>query len=63
MTGLTLPGMMEDPGWTAGSRSSPRPARGPEPIQRMSLAIFISAVAYVRSAPEAKASASTAAWA
>src|SRR4051794_29577278 len=41
MTGLTLPGMMEEPGWTGGSSISPRPARGPEPIQRMSLAILV----------------------
>ncbi len=39
-TGLTLPGMIDEPGWRSGRRSSRRPARGPEPIQRMSLAIL-----------------------
>ena len=33
MTGLTLPGMIEEPGWTAGRRSSPRPPNGPEAAQ------------------------------
>ena len=36
MTGLTLPGMMLDPGWVSGSASSARPARGPIPINRTS---------------------------
>ncbi len=40
--GLTLPGMIEEPGSFAGRLSSPRPQRGPEPAQRMSLAIFMS---------------------
>jgi len=31
MTGLTLPGMIEEPGWVEGSFNSPRPRRGPEP--------------------------------
>ena len=48
--GLTLPGMIELPGSLAGSRSSPNPARGPLPISRMSLAIFVSATASMRSA-------------
>src|SRR3989304_2909077 len=48
MTGLTLPGMMELPGWTSGSASSPRPARGPDPSQLMSLAIFCRLTATVR---------------
>ncbi len=51
ITGLTLPGMMLEPGWTAGSFSSPMPQRGPEPSQRISLAIFVSATAMPRSAP------------
>ena len=34
MTGLTLPGMIDEPFWSSGRRISPRPARGPEPIQR-----------------------------
>src|SRR2546427_6088498 len=37
MTGLTLPGMMEDPGCVSGRRISPRPQRGPDPNHRMSL--------------------------
>ena len=41
--GLTLPGMIEEPGSFAGSFSSLSPPRGPEASQRMSLAIFISA--------------------
>ena len=49
--GLTLPGMMEQPGSLSGSLSSPMPQRGPEASQRMSLAIFISATARPRSAP------------
>src|SRR5258708_29484330 len=63
MTGFTLPGMIEDPGCTVGSWSSPRPARGPDPIQRMSFAIFISPVAYVRRVLDVNTSASSAACA
>src|SRR3546814_10081344 len=47
ITGLTLPGMIELPGCNAGSAISPRPAKGPEFIQRKSLLIFISAQAKV----------------
>ena len=43
--GLTLPGMIDEPGSLAGSMSSCIPERGPEASQRMSLAIFISATA------------------
>ncbi len=46
--GLTLPGMIEEPGSFSGMRISPRPERGPEASQRTSLAIFISAAASVR---------------
>ena len=46
-----MPGMIEEPGSFSGSTSSPRPHRGPEPSQRMSLAIFISDAARVASAP------------
>ena len=49
--GLTLPGMIDEPGSFSGRCSSPRPQRGPEPSQRMSLAIFISEQARVRRAP------------
>src|SRR6266478_439258 len=52
--GFTLPGMMEDPGSFSGSVSSPKPQRGPDASQRMSLAIFMSDAARVLSAPEAK---------
>ena len=40
MTGLTLPGMIEEPAWRAGRRISPRPASGPRDSSRRSLAIF-----------------------
>src|SRR5581483_1624312 len=59
--GLTLPGMMEEPGSFSGILSSPRPARGPEASQRTSLAIFMSEAARVFSAPWAKTRASCAA--
>ena len=59
--GLTLPGMIEEPGSLAGSSSSPMPQRGPEPSRRMSLAIFISEQATVLRAPEASTMASWAA--
>jgi len=38
--GLTLPGMIDDPGSFSGNSSSPRPVRGPDPSQRRSLAIL-----------------------
>ena len=56
--GLTLPGMIELPGSFSGRISSPSPARGPEPSQRMSLAIFASGTASPRSPAEAAATAS-----
>lgn len=37
--GLTLPGMIEEPGSFSGKESSPRPHRGPEAKNLMSLAI------------------------
>ena len=49
--GLTLPGMIEEPGSFSGSDSSPRPERGPEPRKRMSLAILNSEAATVLMAP------------
>ncbi len=49
--GLTLPGMIEEPGSFSGSRSSPSPLRGPEPSHRKSSAILVSDTASVRSAP------------
>src|ERR1700682_5550995 len=49
--GLTLPGMIDDPGSLAGNTSSASPDRGPDASQRISLAIFISAIARARRAP------------
>ena len=63
MTGLTLPGMMLDPGCVSGRRSSPSPAMGPVPMRRMSEPIFHRLVPIVRSAPCAATSASSVAWA
>ena len=63
MTGLTFPGMIELPGCRSGSCSSPRPVSGPEPIQRMSLAILVSDTAIVFSAPDASTKPSRAACA
>ncbi len=58
ITGFTFPGMMEEPGCTAGRVISASPEVGPLASQRMSLAIFSSATASVLSAPEAKTYAS-----
>ena len=58
--GLTLPGMIDEPGSFSGSDSSPRPERGPLPSQRRSLAILVRLAASVASAPLAK---TTASWA
>src|SRR3954452_16475250 len=52
ITGFTLPGMMLEPGWRSGSAISPRPARGPDPIQRRSLQIFVTLTAIVFSCPD-----------
>ena len=43
--------------------SSPRPAFGPDPIQRRSLFIFVRLTASTRSAPEASTRPSLAPWA
>ena len=40
ITGLTLPGMIDEPGCRSGSRISPARRAGREPIQRRSLAIL-----------------------
>ncbi len=58
--GLTLPGMIDDPGSFSGIWISPMPQRGPLASQRTSLAIFISAPASVRSEAETLTSASCA---
>ena len=50
ITGLTLPGMIELPFCSSGRKISPSPARGPEPIQRRSLAILVSETASTFSA-------------
>ncbi|CKQ15644.1 Uncharacterised protein [Mycobacterium tuberculosis] len=60
-TGFTFPGMIELPGCRSGSWISARPVNGPDPIQRMSLAILVSDTAIVRSAPDASTSPSRAA--
>ena len=55
--------MIELPFWSSGRKISARPARGPEPMKRRSLAIFVSETATVFSAPDASTSASRAACA
>src|SRR3954471_5259292 len=60
-TGLTLPGMIEEPFCSSGSMISPSPARGPDPIQRMSLAILVQLTATTLRAPESSTRASRAA--
>ena len=50
--GLTLPGMIEEPGWTGGSWISAIPARGPMLRSRRSLATFPNSTASLRNAPE-----------
>ena len=57
-TGLTLPGMMLDPGCRSGRWISARPVVGPEDIQRRSLQILVRPTAIVRSWPESSTSAS-----
>src|SRR5664279_991958 len=51
-TGLTLPGMIDEPGCRSGRNSSVSPVRGPEPIHRMSLLILFRPAAIVRTAPD-----------
>ena len=43
--------MIDEPGSFSGSESSPRPQRGPDPKNRISLAIFIRETANVFKAP------------
>lgn len=59
--GLTLPGIIDEPGSLAGRMISPMPERGPEPSKRISLAIFMRLTATVFMAPEASTIASCAA--
>ena len=63
MTGLTLPGMIDEPFWSSGRKISARPARGPEPMSRRSFAIFVSETATVLRAPDVSTRASRAACA
>ncbi|SKO75603.1 Uncharacterised protein [Mycobacteroides abscessus subsp. massiliense] len=56
--GLTLPGMMDEPGSFSGILISPKPQRGPLASQRMSLAILFRLAASVFNAPEAATAAS-----
>mmetsp|Transcript_15362 Transcript_15362/g.43800 ORF Transcript_15362/g.43800 Transcript_15362/m.43800 type:complete len:256 (+) Transcript_15362:660-1427(+) len=58
--GLTLPGMMLEPGSFSGRESSPRPQRGPDPRNRISFPIFISETATVLRHPPM---CTTASWA
>ena len=48
--GLTLPGMIDEPGSFSGRLSSPIPERGPLASQRRSFAIFVRLTARVASA-------------
>ncbi len=59
--GLTLPGMIDEPGSFSGIDSSPRPERGPLASQRTSFAILNRLAASVFSAPCAWTIASAAA--
>mmetsp|Transcript_17428 Transcript_17428/g.53994 ORF Transcript_17428/g.53994 Transcript_17428/m.53994 type:complete len:214 (+) Transcript_17428:344-985(+) len=59
--GLTLPGMIDEPGSLAGRMSSPSPARGPLPSMRTSLAILSTLSAMVFRMPASAICASCAA--
>ena len=59
MLGLTLPGMIDEPGCTAGRAISARPVVGPLESSRRSFAIRISSHARSRSAPD---NSTTGAW-
>ena len=48
MDGLILPGMIDDPGCTAGSLISSMPVRGPMTMRRRSLAILLRSIASTR---------------
>ena len=50
--GLTLPGIIEEPGSLAGKMISPYPALGPDPKNLISFAIFIKLTAVVFKVPE-----------
>src|ERR1700679_1098219 len=61
--GLTLPGMIEEPGSFSGKSNSPNPQRGPDASHRISLATFINATANPRNADIAATIASSEPWA
>ena len=50
--GFTLPGMIEDPGCTAGRMISASPVCGPEASKRRSFVIRVSSSARLRYAPD-----------
>ncbi len=52
ITGLTLPGMIDDPGWRAGRRISANPVRGPDDMSSRSSQILARSTASPRSAAE-----------
>ncbi len=52
MTGLTLPGMIELPGWTAGRTISAKPVAGPDDISRRSSLILMRSTAMPRRAAD-----------
>ncbi len=52
ITGLTLPGMMDEPACTGGRLISPSPAVGPEDIRRRSLHVLESFTATRLRTPE-----------
>src|SRR5207237_1786512 len=58
ITGLTLPGIMLEPGSIAGRSISPNAVLGPEFSRRRSLDIFIKLVAIVFKSPLASTQAS-----
>ena len=51
ITGLTLPGMIDEPGCRSGRMTSKKPQRGPEPNQRMLLAMLNKLMAMVLICP------------
>src|SRR6185436_3955888 len=52
MTGLTLPGMIDEPGCTGGRLISRNPVRGPDDSKRRSLPILASLLATLLRADE-----------
>lgn len=52
MTGLTFPGMIDDPAWAGGRLISDRPTDGPDDVRRRSLHTFESFTATRFRTPE-----------